>query len=206
IKQIVAMQQSFAKVGGASENLQAHELMEDALRICSSGLTRHQVEVSREFQIVPTVLVDRHKVLQILVNLITNAKQALESRESQRKITLRIHTENSHHVRMEVVDNGMGIPADSLTRIFQHGFTTKKTGHGFGLHSGANAAKELGGSLRAYSDGQGQGARFVLEVPVTPTRPSSVPAPALDPSLFYPADSVLSTELATSTPSLLPIR
>ncbi|MBN1866622.1 histidine kinase, partial [Candidatus Sumerlaeota bacterium] len=57
------------------------------------------------------------------------------------------------------------IAKENLARVFTHGFTTKKHGHGFGLHSGANAAKEMGGSLTAYSDGVGKGARFVLDLP-----------------------------------------
>jgi signal transduction histidine kinase len=64
-----------------------------------------------------------------------------------------------------VADNGIGIPAENLTRIFNHGFTTRKNGHGFGLHSGALAAKEMGGALAVHSDGPGCGATFTLELP-----------------------------------------
>jgi signal transduction histidine kinase len=70
-------------------------------------------------------------------------------------------------VRITIADNGVGIAAEHLTRIFNHGFTTKKDGHGFGLHSGANAAKEMGGTLTAHSDGSGKGAEFTLELPTT---------------------------------------
>ena len=69
-------------------------------------------------------------------------------------------------MRIEVVDNGVGIPQENLTRIFNHGFTTRKDGHGFGLHSGAVMAKQLGGSLTALSDGLGKGASFALEFPL----------------------------------------
>jgi signal transduction histidine kinase len=65
-----------------------------------------------------------------------------------------------------IADNGIGIPPENLTRIFTHGFTTKKNGHGFGLHSSALAAKEIGGSLRAHSEGSGRGATFILEIPI----------------------------------------
>ena len=65
------------------------------------------------------------------------------------------------------MDNGIGIPPENLTRIFNHGFTTRKDGHGFGLHSGALAAKEMGGSLTVHSGGTGQGAAFTLELPST---------------------------------------
>ena len=165
IKQIVATQQNYAKVSGVHENLSINELVEDALRMSSGSLSRHQVETVRDFAPVPQVLADRHKVLQILVNLISNAKQAMESRLDGRCLTLRIGLGAQERVRVEVIDNGIGIPAENLTRIFNHGFTTKKSGHGFGLHSCANTAKELGGSLAVRSEGIGHGATFLLELP-----------------------------------------
>ena len=166
IKQIVAMQQSYAKVSGARENLVPHELVEDALRISSGALSRHHIEVVREFETVPPVLVDRHLVLQILVNLVSTAKHALDHRNKGRRLILRVKSVDNQ-VRVEVTDNGAGIVPENLTKIFQHGFTTKKTGHGFGLHSGANAAKEMGGSLTVQSDGPGAGATFILELPIS---------------------------------------
>ncbi len=170
IKQIVAMQQSYAKVSGAREILPVHELVEDALRMNSSSLTRHQIDLVREFADVPAVLVDRHKVLQILVNLISNGQQAMEPRPEGRRLVLRIALSGGDRVRVEVADNGMGIPPENLVRIFNHGFTTKQTGHGFGLHSCANAAKELGGSLTVQSAGSGLGATFTLALPITEKR------------------------------------
>ncbi|MEK7781776.1 MAG: ATP-binding protein, partial [Verrucomicrobiota bacterium] len=80
---------------------------------------------------------------------------------------------DSECVRITVTDNGVGIPEENLTRIFSHGFTTKKNVHGFGLHSGALAAQEMGGALRVASPGPGHGAVFTLELPVTPVRKSS---------------------------------
>jgi two-component system NtrC family sensor kinase len=128
---------------------------------------RHAVEVIREFEDVPEIIVDRHKVLQILVNLFHNAKYACEAaRSSDRKITVRIGMSGADHVKIHVSDNGMGIAPENLTRIFSHGFTTRKNGHGFGLHSGALAAKEMGGSLKADSAGIGKGATFTLELPL----------------------------------------
>jgi two-component system, NtrC family, sensor kinase len=188
-KQIVAMQQSYAKVAGAREPIQVQELVEDALRMASASLVRHQVTIVREFEPAPPVLVDRHLVLQILVNLITNAKQALDHRAEGRKLVLRVSCLTGSRVRLEVTDNGVGIPKENVARIFNHGFTTKQTGHGFGLHSGANAAHEMGGSLFALSDGPGTGATFVLELPTEQVReelktfqsarPFAAPLPAL---------------------------
>ncbi len=165
VKQIVAMQQAYAKVAGVLESVAPCTLLEDALRLAASVLARGEVETVREFGAVPPVLVDRHKVLQILVNLINNARQAMEPRASGRRLVLRLAAAGGR-VRIEVGDNGCGIPAENLARIFSHGFTTKKTGHGFGLHSCANAAKELGGALSVHSDGPGLGATFTLELPV----------------------------------------
>jgi C4-dicarboxylate-specific signal transduction histidine kinase len=112
--------------------------------------------------------VDRHKVLQILINLLRNAKHAMEDvNERERCMTIHVGMSNPGRVQISVRDNGIGIPAEHMTKIFNHGFTTKKEGHGFGLHSGANAAKEMNGSLKAHSDGTGKGAEFTLELPTT---------------------------------------
>jgi signal transduction histidine kinase len=117
--------------------------------------------------------VDRHKVLQILVNLIRNAKYALDDRgHHDKRMILRIAPGGSGTVKISVLDNGVGILSENLTRIFGHGFTTRKGGHGFGLHSGALAAKQLGGSLTCQSDGPGKGATFTLELPLPPPQAS----------------------------------
>ena len=169
IKEIVAMQQSYAKLSGVYENLAPTELVEDALRLNVAAFERHHIELVREFaENTPTVCVDRHKVLQILINLLRNAKHAMEDVSGhKRRMIIRVGMAAPDRVQISVSDNGIGIPLDHLTRIFNHGFTTKKDGHGFGLHSGGNAAKEMGGSLTARSNGPGQGAEFILELPTT---------------------------------------
>jgi PAS domain S-box-containing protein len=171
IKQIVAMQQSYAKVAGVKETISANQLIEDALHINAAALVRHDVHVKREFSSTPSISTEKHKVLQILVNLIRNAKYAMDDARHENKImTLRVGTEGNH-VKIQVIDNGVGIPSENLTRIFGHGFTTRKNGHGFGLHSSALAVKELGGSLEAHSAGTGTGATFTLLLPLTPVNP-----------------------------------
>src|SRR5256886_34735 len=167
IKDIVAMQQSYAKVSGVIEVVKVTDLVEDSLRMNAGALTRHAVQVVREFDPhLPEITVEKHKVLQILVNLIRNAKYACaESSRTDKEMTVRV-TNGDDRMRIAVVDNGVGIPAENLTRIFNHGFTTRKDGHGFGLHSGALAAKEMGGALRVHSDGPGLGATFTLELPL----------------------------------------
>jgi PAS domain S-box-containing protein len=167
IKEIVAMQQTYARVSGVLEKAHAVDVLEDALQINASGLLRHSVKVVREFADVPPITLDKHKVMQILVNLIHNAKYALdESDSTNRRITIGIGRTVSNRIKIFVTDNGIGIPKENLTRVFSHGFTTRRNGHGFGLHSGANAAREMGGLLRAQSDGPGLGATFTLELPL----------------------------------------
>lgn len=166
IKDIVAMQQSYAKVSGVTETLKISDLVEDALRMNAGALVRHDVQVVREITEMPPVTIDKHKVLQVLINLIRNAKYACDdSGRADKRITVRVANDEDR-VKIAVIDNGIGIPAENLIRIFSHGFTTRKDGHGFGLHSGALAAKELGGSLAASSEGLGHGATFTLELPL----------------------------------------
>jgi C4-dicarboxylate-specific signal transduction histidine kinase len=166
IKDIVSMQQSFAKVSGVTETVEAADLMEDTLSLNISSLVRHDIQVLREFGNVPPISVEKHKVLQILVNLVRNANQACtQSSGTDKRLTLRI-TNGGGSIKMSVTDNGIGISPENRTRIFAHGFTTKADGHGFGLHSGALAAKEMGGSLTMFSDGPGRGATFILELPL----------------------------------------
>jgi PAS domain S-box-containing protein len=169
IKEIVAMQQNYSKVSGVVESLPVVELVEDAVRMHTAALARHDVRVIREYAETPPVSVDKHKVLQILVNLIRNAKYALdEGGQSDKRLTLRVGKNSSNFVHVTVMDNGVGISAENLPRIFEHGFTTRKDGHGFGLHSGALVAKELGGTLIVHSDGVGKGATFTLTLPCVP--------------------------------------
>ena len=161
------MQQSYAKVSGVFENLPAHRLVEDAISMNMGAFQRHGIVVDRQFSPVPLVRVDRHKVLQILINLLRNAKYALdELKRSDKRITVSIFAVNERNVHIVVADNGIGISEENLTRIFAHGFTTRQEGHGFGLHSGALAARAMGGSLSVASAGVGHGATFTLELPI----------------------------------------
>jgi C4-dicarboxylate-specific signal transduction histidine kinase len=143
------------------------------MRMNNGSISRHKVKVVRDFAEVPPVLTEKHKVLQILVNLIRNAKHACDdSGRDDKQINLRV-ANGDGRVKISVGDNGIGIPPENLTRIFGHGFTTRKEGHGFGLHSGALAAKDLGGTLVAFSDGPGRGATFTLEIPTKHQRENS---------------------------------
>jgi PAS domain S-box-containing protein len=172
IKDIVSVQQSYASAAGVSQTVAVVDMVEDSLRMNTGALTRHEVKVARKFVVRPVLCLDKHKVIQILVNLIRNAKYACdESNRSDKLLTVRV-TADERLVRISVIDNGVGIPAENMTRIFSHGFTTRETGHGFGLHSSALAAQEMGGALLAESAGPGLGATFTLELPIESSLPS----------------------------------
>jgi len=168
IKEIVTMQQSYAKLAGVSELIVVSEVVDECLQLNAGAFARHAIAVERRFVEVPRITVDKHKMLQILVNLVRNAKQACQQNAAaERRVSVSIAPGDSG-VSIAVSDNGIGIPPENMTRIFAYGFTTKQKGHGFGLHSGALAAREMGGALRATSPGLGQGATFTLDLPLNP--------------------------------------
>jgi len=167
IKEIVAMQEEFSELAGFTESIKLTDLVEDALRPNERAFAEARVRLVREFHENVTIVVEKHKVLQIIVNLIRNAKDACEdSGNDGRQVGVRTSRAGTDRVRIEVRDNGAGIAKENLTRIFNQGFTTRKSGRGFGLHGAANAAREMGGSLTAQSDGPGLGAIFTLEFPI----------------------------------------
>lgn len=174
IKEVVAMQQSYAKVSGVFENLPPQSLVDDAIAMNLSAFERHGVALERSFSAVPLVRVDRHKVLQILINLLRNAKYALDdSTQTDKRITVSVFSPDEQRAHIVVADNGIGISPENLTRVFAHGFTTREEGHGFGLHSGALAAREMGGSLSVASAGLGHGASFTLGLPLATPPPQT---------------------------------
>ena len=166
LNQIVQSQHAFAHGSGHEEPIPPGVIAAAALTIMDAGFVRHEIQCTREFDEAPTLLFDRQKVLQILVNLLTNAKDAVGGLSpGLRKIHLRVQSIAGEAIRFEIRDNGGGIAADDLTKIFTNGFSTKDRGRGYGLHYCANAAREMGGSLKAHSDGPGRGASFTLELP-----------------------------------------
>jgi len=167
IKEIVSLQQNYARISGLLEQVSIPALVDDALQLNVAGLSRHEVQIVRQYDDVPKATVDKHKVLQILVNLVHNAKYALdEATQQEKRLLVSVGMNGRDRIKISVSDNGVGILPENLTKIFSLGFTTRKHGHGFGLHSGANAAKEMGGQLGVHSDGLGQGATFTLELPL----------------------------------------
>jgi C4-dicarboxylate-specific signal transduction histidine kinase len=167
VKNIITMQQSYAKVSGQREAVRVSELIEDALKMNAIDASCSDLLVSREFSLDLTVTVEKHRALQILVNLVRNAREACQaSPQPVRKLAVRAGADKDRAF-ITVSDNGAGIAAENLGHIFSHGFTTKKDGHGFGLHSAALTAAEMGGRLSVQSDGPQCGASFTLELPTS---------------------------------------
>jgi NO-binding membrane sensor protein with MHYT domain len=165
IGRIVAAQQSYARRGGVTEEVDVAELVDKAIALNFTDST--DVTVTRDYQFAPRLTLDRHKMIQILGNLLSNARHALRDQtQEQRMLTVRIRAITPGSFAIDVEDSGIGIETAVLERLFEFGFTTKKDGHGFGLHASANLAKELGGELSGQSDGPGRGARFSLRVPL----------------------------------------
>lgn len=166
IGKVVAAQQTYARRSGITEAVDVAELVDNAI-VIHFGMLTH-VQINRHYDPVPHVTLDRHKLIQILGNLLSNARHALKDRtEGQRVLTPRINAQAARWLVIEIEDSGVGIEAAALQRLFEFGFTTKRDGHGFGLHSSAILAKELGGDVSGHSDGPGRGARFTLRLPLT---------------------------------------
>jgi NO-binding membrane sensor protein with MHYT domain len=164
IGKIVAAQQTYARRGGVSEEVDITELVDNAIALNFAGAS--DITVHRDYQGVPNLTLDRHKLIQILGNLLSNARHALRDlKEGSRVLTVRLRA-TSQSFAIEIEDTGVGIAAEVLERLFEFGFTTKKDGHGFGLHASSNLAKELGGEISVHSDGPGRGARFALRLPL----------------------------------------
>jgi C4-dicarboxylate-specific signal transduction histidine kinase len=167
IKHVVAMQQHHTSGTRVLERMALAELVEMALRLHAADFERSGVEVVRRYSPLPEMRVEKHKVLQILVNLISNACNALvRGRVEQRRLIVHLGWQPETRWHICVEDNGMGIAPEHLDKLFRFGFTTRQGGQGIGLHVSALAAQEMGGALNAHSDGPGRGAAFILEVPV----------------------------------------
>lgn len=166
IRQIVTAQQAYAKVTGDKEKVRIQDVLEESLTLNMTKGADDRWKIVREFSDVPPVSIERHKLLQILVNLIRNAKEACEQDGKRQKILTLTVSCDGKWISISVRDNGVGITPENLKRLFEHGYTTKREGHGFGLRNAAMTAKELGGALEAESDGANKGAIFILKLPI----------------------------------------
>ncbi len=179
IKKIISAQQSYVTHVDVEHSTNAVDVLNDALAINKAGIEQRDIQVVFDPPELPAVFMDKHKVLQVLVNLISNAKSALDTIQSQRLIhaDVKLITGDVRaQLQYQITDNGCGIAQENLKRIFSHGYTTRVDGRGYGLHYSILTATELGGSLIAESDGPGKGATFTLTLPVKMDQPAAATA------------------------------
>ena len=190
VKTIVSMQQEYATGSQVIEEVDLAEVLDDAIKMSSGSLERHRISLVREFVPGIQIMLDKHRVMQILVNLIRNAKHAVQDMDiDSRMIKVVVNQPDKETVAIDIIDNGIGISAENMVNLFNYGFSTKSNGHGFGLHSGANSANELGGSLTVHSDGLGKGATFTLTLPNETAKNDAVAA-----------TPILHADIETNTP------
>lgn len=164
MRAVIRRQQTLARARPVRERASVNALIEEALAIHAPALRQHGVVVVRELGSIPEIEIDRHKLIQILVNLIANACDAMADNQGTRRVLSVRSREIEGGVQVDVQDRGKGIRRENLLSVFSYGFSTKRYGHGFGLHSSALLAREIGGTIRASSDGPGAGATFVLKI------------------------------------------
>jgi signal transduction histidine kinase len=170
IKEVIAMQQSLSGALGVVEETLLIEVIEEALKLSKSIFPNSNLNIVKAYAVEVPVWTDKVKLLQILVNLIRNAYEAMQGIEIKNNITIELTKYSNTEVCIKIIDGGKGIAHENLTKIFSYGFTTRKNGHGIGLHTSALAARELGGSLMAESLGEGYGATFKLVLPIQPNQ------------------------------------
>jgi signal transduction histidine kinase len=171
VKEAVFLQQTYANQRAYQEKIQLVSLLKDVLRLQEASFIRHRIRVEEKVQETSEVIIHKNKLVHVFINILENARDAMAQTPDDQKV-VRIEAndvdeDGKKYVKVKISDNGSGISPESLDKIFSYGFTTKKRGHGFGLHSAANAMGEMGGKLLVESAGIGKGAAFTLLIPVT---------------------------------------
>lgn len=162
IKNVIVEQQNTAKNVFHTEVLSLSSIVEDALSFMIPLITKNNIEVIKMYYDIEKVPIQRTKLLNIIINLIKNCNEALhENDENNRKIIIKI-SKKGNIPYIKISDNGEGIEIKNLDKVFNHSFTTKTNGYGFGLHTCANSMTEMAGRIVAESSGIGTGASFTL--------------------------------------------
>jgi len=162
INQVITAQQQYASGRFLTERADITQVVDEILEMQAHALRKSGVRVVRRVAPVTNVPIQRTKLAHVLLNLMKNAEEAMAQTQAEDRV-LTIEVGGGAQPFIRVGDAGEGISADNLGKLFQHGFTTKPEGHGFGLHSCAAAMHEMGGRLVASSDGVGRGASFTLQ-------------------------------------------
>ncbi len=165
INEVIAAQQSYAGARMEADELELSAMIDDALALQAGSIDRHGLTVTKELEPIDPIEAQRSKLIHLLVNLIKNAKEAMAKNPPKQKVLTIKTWQDQNNIYLSISDNGKGIRKENLDKVFKHGFTTKKNGHGFGLHSCANYMTEMGGNIRVESEGQGKGTTFICLFP-----------------------------------------
>lgn len=169
MKEILAAQAGLSKSISFQESVSLPNLLDTSLNIVlpEKIQTNKQITISKNYNYYKLIDTDKVLMMQVLVNLLKNAKEAVLASESKlREIEISVnHDDKKNEVSVSIEDTGIGIEADQLEKIFEFGYTNKKSGHGFGLHNCALIVKQLGGKLIVESQGKEKGAIFTLTLP-----------------------------------------
>jgi len=169
IGMVIQAQQQHAKGESIIEPIVFEEVLNDAIKMAIFSYREGAITVERHLETSGVIKSDRHKLLQILLNLLHNARHSIrDSKRSDPQLTLTLTKAEPGKILLAIEDNGVGISQENVNRIFEYGSTTKPDGNGFGLHTAVITAQELGGSLTVFSAGPGQGATFYLTLPTHP--------------------------------------
>lgn len=173
IEGIIGLQMRYARLFGDNEEVVLNQVTEDALKMLGESLRSRGVRVETEFSPLPPVNIEKAKLLQVIINLIKNGYEAMEEVDPEQRwlrITTGMEAGDSPLVLLRIRDHGAGITPGEVEKIFKFGYTTKKSGSGFGLHSCATYLMANHGSITVESEGPGQGCEFVVRLPAVPSR------------------------------------
>ena len=166
INDVITAQQSHAVSSQITSETVLSEIVESTLSLQEDLVEDYKLDVTTDLKATTPVIAQRSKLIHVLVNFIKNAGESMEENHPEnKKLTIKTW-EDSYKVYLSVTDNGLGIKGENLDKIFSHTYTTKKKGHGFGLHSSANYMKEMGGKIKVSSEGRGKGTTFTLVFPI----------------------------------------
>ncbi len=163
--EVINSQQEYAKQIYLVEFEGVEKIIDNVLSIVNGSLEKHNINVLCRYSKTPSINIQKSKLIHVLINLLNNAIDSLKTFSVSKREIIISTKDNVESVFITILDNGQGISKQSLTKVFNHGFTTKVDGHGFGLHSCANYAQEMGGDLFVESEGVGKGALFTITLP-----------------------------------------
>lgn len=166
INDVIIAQQSHAGSARNTSETSLTDIVEITLSLQDDLADQDSLNIFKDLKAKTPVIAERSKLIHVLVNFIKNAVESMEENPPENKNLTIKSWEDSYKVYLSVTDNGSGIKIENLDKIFAHTYTTKKKGHGFGLHSSANYMQEMGGKIEVVSQGVGKGTTFTLVFPI----------------------------------------